>query len=1490
MCPNCLLELAFDVTSLETEQLDRGDAPTVVMPGETFAAGQIQGERYRIRSLLGRGGMGEVWRAYDLKLRQDVALKALRIEQMGDAGALEMLRQEVRVAREVISPNVCRVFDLQEVDGQELVSMEFIDGTTLAEILEERSPLDLDEAREIASQFLAGLEAVHDAGLVHRDIKPENIMLTRTGRVVVMDFGIAKALQEGKGSFAGTPAYMSPEQSRAGELDARSDVFSAGVVLAEMVDPGGVRSRDDRSRVLEGVHQETPALAETPWAGVVRQAVAAEPEARFDSAAALARALEEVTLRAAGEEEGNPYPGLASFTREQAKFFFGRELEVEALWKRLRRPHLLALIAPSGAGKSSFLSAGLLPALPDDWDTVVVTPGNRPLVALERALVEAIGPGRKPVHEQREGGSSTIVSLASDWRRGHEQCLLIVDQFEELFTQNPESVRDEFAELLARLPLEADTFVLLSMREDFLYHCQPYEALAPVFSELMPLGNLGGSSLRRALVQPALKCGYRFEDEALVDEMVEEVGREHGALPLLAFAASRLWSLRDRETGRITREACERIGGVGGALAQHAEATLEAIGRDRLPLVRELFRNLVTAEGTRATWDRQDLLSVFGDEERVAAAKVLDSLVSARLLTTYEVPAADGDETAGYRIEIIHESLLSAWPRLVRWRAQDADSVRMRDQLRSAARLWVDRGKPDDLLWSGTTFREYELWRERYRVGISATEREFVRAMTARAERQKRRRRIALTSAFAVLLVVLGVMATLWWQGELARREAVAEARRAEASKLLALGQLESADNLTAALAYAIASLELEDTASTRRFALETLWRGPTAFVASPEWTWNAEFSPDGEWLAAGGQEERLDLWPRGGGEPRRLEGRRSVPLSFSNDSRLLVTKQQRLENSLRVWSVADGRLLSTRQIETAADTWMGYFRRSDESIVTLIVPPEWDHIAWEEWPLLEGDGHPIGRSEIFYWVTDCEDPSGEWLGWVTQHEVFLMPLAKPGVEETRLLGRSEANFTGCAIDSDRGVMASLDESGQVWMWGLDSPSGETLRRLGAGEAVGGRELGFSPDGRRLVAGNYDQITRIWDLEGPPDAAPERLHRGEVDFVLDLSFHPAGDWLVTAETVGTVLWPVTDQRSYRLIGHTAAVSDLEFTPDGSWLISSSYDRTARRWPLDRAVAERSEEAFRHGAMLEQIELSPSAELLAWSSSGDGPYVSSMTGETVSVAGMVFNPFDLAWDETGRWLASCGGYSQQQDAMVRIWDLAEFETQATVDGPPTQLDPSVILDAEDGKGVSSVAFLPEGELLAGGETGLRRWSIEDGTFEQLTQGEIGRFTLMPDSRSVLLRVGGRGLGGGSVSVYDLEAGSSRDIPTHGDRAIAIAMDPTGEILVSGDEEGVVRVSRLDGGEPHLLLGHTGSVQAVAVSPDGQWIASGSADNEIRLWPMPDLDRQPLQTLPYEELLAKLRTLTNLRVVRDTASETGWKLEIGPFPGWAEVPTW
>ena len=139
------------------------------------------------------------------------------------------------------------------------------------------------------------------------------------------------------------------------------------------------------------------------------------------------------------------------------------------------------------------------------------------------------------------------------------------------------------------------------------------------------------------------------------------------------------------------------------------------------------------------------------------------------------------------------------------------------------------------------------------------------------------------------------------------------------------------------------------------------------------------------------------------------------------------------------------------------------------------------------------------------------------------------------------------------------------------------------------------------------------------------------------------------------------------------------------------------------------------------------------------------------------------------------------------------------------------------------------------------------------------------------------------------LLDLPGRGSRRITTHGARLSSSVLSPSGRVVVTGDADGVVRVGPTTGEEPHLLFGHKGRVIAVAVSPDERWIAS-SSDDSISIWPMPDVTKPPLHTLPHAELLAKLDTLTNLRVVRDPSSSTGWKLDVGPFPGWKDVPTW
>jgi WD40 repeat protein len=188
--------------------------------------------------------------------------------------------------------------------------------------------------------------------------------------------------------------------------------------------------------------------------------------------------------------------------------------------------------------------------------------------------------------------------------------------------------------------------------------------------------------------------------------------------------------------------------------------------------------------------------------------------------------------------------------------------------------------------------------------------------------------------------------------------------------------------------------------------------------------------------------------------------------------------------------------------------------------------------------------------------------------------------------------------------------------------------------------------------------------------------------------------------------------------------------------------------------------------------------------------------------------------------------------------------------------------------------------------------LLRWDVKTGGRELLYDGKIMLFAASADGRRVLMVEGRAGSGAlmGRVVLLELDTGAVTFLDRFGDEVRVVALDPTGTLAVTGDIDGEIRVGPVTGEEPHLLLGHESTVSAVAIDPLGRWIASGDNDGTVRLWPMPDLSKPPLHTLPREELIAKLKTLTNLRVVRDEESSTGWKLTHDPFPGWETVPTW
>jgi WD40 repeat protein len=210
-----------------------------------------------------------------------------------------------------------------------------------------------------------------------------------------------------------------------------------------------------------------------------------------------------------------------------------------------------------------------------------------------------------------------------------------------------------------------------------------------------------------------------------------------------------------------------------------------------------------------------------------------------------------------------------------------------------------------------------------------------------------------------------------------------------------------------------------------------------------------------------------------------------------------------------------------------------------------------------------------------------------------------------------------------------------------------------------------------------------------------------------------------------------------------------------------------------------------------------------------------------------------------------------------------------------------------------RSVGALVFADEATLYTAGDGGVLRWTLPAGSHERVwatppgTQANAIHFG--PDGRTALVTQWKPGSTDcPSARLLDLATGRVEPIPGFGDCPTSVAWGA--DVAVLGSRDGTIRVGRLDGSPPHLLVGHEGQVTNVAISPDRRWLASTGEDDTLRLWPMPDLSQPPLSALPREQLIAKLRSLTNLRAVRAPGESIGWKIETGPFPGWRDVPTW
>jgi WD40 repeat protein len=540
--------------------------------------------------------------------------------------------------------------------------------------------------------------------------------------------------------------------------------------------------------------------------------------------------------------------------------------------------------------------------------------------------------------------------------------------------------------------------------------------------------------------------------------------------------------------------------------------------------------------------------------------------------------------------------------------------------------------------------------------------------------------------------------------------------------------------------------------------------------------------------------------------------------------------------------------------------------------------------VAWEE-------------KHISDWVLS---PDRTWLAYARGRQVFVLPMEDLKASP-RLLGEHPAAvvWVSFAPGSDR--LASSDESGDVQIWSIGGEISAPERVVRSG--LKSPRVEMDRTGSKLVAGQIgtvpgsSEVALVWDLAGPPDADPLALRKGDVGELHSLTLDRHGLWLATANNTMTVLWPLGRRNARILRGQAPPYIEVAFTPDGEWLASYSAEGSAegrlRLWPLSPAVAPGHRVLIREGTQLPRMAIDPDGRNILAVSHAPGRAL------LVPLDGGEPRPlprFSSAWLESpafsrdGR-LAAAGSRARPEGNLIEVWNLRS--------GTVRTLDPRSP-DSECGSGlhmegaVFDVEFTSDGRLLSAGKSGLRLWNLDDGTNTLLRPCTGGGGTLPFLSGSLedryLLVETDIHQRTSALSFHDLRARVSRELTSHGNAVYSVALDQEGEIAVTGSYDGLVRVGPVTGEDPHLLYGHGRDLEvtSVAVSSDGQWIASASNDGTIRLWPMPK--GRPFHTRPYDELLTRLRSFTNLRVVRDEGSETGYRVEPGPFPGWAVQPEW